>query len=210
MNTRARSPEAKAARRERLLAAALDAFFDQGFAAARMDDIARRAGVSKGTLYLYFASKEEMFHAIIDTVAQPRLESMERTLDTSAGLLASLPHMMELAADYVAHSPMPRIAKILIGEGNQFPALLQEYRTRIIDRLMGTLTRLIEHAAERGEIVTTDAALTARLVVAPIIFSFLWQVSFGQHTNAPLDVPALLKLHGEMLVRTLSLKEPSS
>lgn len=210
MRHRARTPEAKSERREQLLDAALDSFFKQGFAAARMEDIARRAGVSKGTLYLYFASKEDIFLAIIDSVARPRLESLEQIVDQSTGLLETLPQIMQLATHYVEHSPMPRIAKILIGEGNHFPTLLQEYRSRIIDRLLGALTRLIDQAGQRGEIVGVDPALTARLVVAPIIFSSLWQVTFGQHTKAPLDIPALLALHSDMLVRALSPKESSS
>ncbi|BAN68987.1 TetR/AcrR family transcriptional regulator C-terminal domain-containing protein [endosymbiont of unidentified scaly snail isolate Monju] len=150
-----------------------------------------------------------MLHAIIEAVAQPRIEAIERALDTAPGLLDMLPRLMRLAANLAQYSPMPKIAKILIGEGNQFPTLLQEYRSRVIDRLLVALTRLIERARQQGEIVVTDPGLAARLIVAPVVFCVPWQISLGQHPQARMDIPALPELHGQMLNRALSCKEPS-
>lgn len=201
---RARSPEAKAARRKALLDAALDVFFEQGFAAARMETIARSAGVSKGTAYLYFDSKEALFRAIVEEVALPRIQALEKAAEVPLPLAEHLPSMMKLAANFVQYSPMPRIAKVLIGEGGQFPELLRFYHEKVIARGLGVLTRLLEAARARGEIRVEDPALTARWVIAPVLFSALWQVTFARHAAAELDVEAFLAQHARLALRALS------
>ncbi len=201
---RARTPEAKAARRRALLEAGLALFFEQGFAQARMEEIARRAGVSKGTAYLYFESKEALFVGIVEEMALPRIEALEKAARTDLPLAELLPRMMKVAANFVRYSPMPRIAKILIGEGGQFPGLLTIYRERVIDRMLSLLAGLIARAHARGEIQAEDPELVARWVVAPVLFSAIWTVTFGRYTQAELDVEAFLTLHGHLALQALT------
>ncbi|QGX39726.1 TetR/AcrR family transcriptional regulator [Permianibacter aggregans] len=207
---RARSPEAKDERRAVLLQAALDEFFERGFTAARMDDIARRAGVSKGALYLYFDSKEQMFSALIDTVALPNLALIEQKLAQAAsarealfGLLAMLPKVLQ-------RSSLPRLAKILIGDANHFPDMVRAYRERMIERGLKALTGLVERGNTNGEWQVANPALTARLIMAPALFAGIWQVVFQRPDEKPLDVDALFAQHAELLARALGVERPET
>jgi AcrR family transcriptional regulator len=99
---RARSDDAKDERRQALLLVALDEFFQKGFTAARMDDIARRAGLSKGTLYLYFESKEALFTALIETLAMPNLSHIETISTMASTIREALDRLVAFAAIFRA------------------------------------------------------------------------------------------------------------
>jgi AcrR family transcriptional regulator len=216
---RARSQQDKQARRTKLLDAALDRFFEKRFAAARMEDIARAAGVSKGTAYLYFSSKENMFHAIIEAIALPRVSLIRQALESAPSATQALTSLLLVGANLAQYSPMPKIVKILISEGNQFPHLLEEYRTRVIDQLLAALTRLLEKAHASGELHAPQPELTAKLVIAPIIFSAIWQITFARLDDSEsglqaanktsLDIKMFLTLHTELLLKALTPRPPN-
>ncbi len=203
MTRRARSEQAKVERRQVILDAALEAFFESGFSAARMDDIARRAGLSKGTLYLYFDSKEDVFVQLLESLALPNVERFEELANSDLAVRDVLQGLMSVTAHMVRRSPLPFALKILLAESGAFPEVVQTYRENVIDRVLAAITLLLERASERGEIEVDDSRLAARLVVAPVIFSAIWRAVF-ETEDAPVDLEGLFALHAETLTRGLA------
>jgi AcrR family transcriptional regulator len=203
---RARTDQAKDDRREVLQTAALHEFFERGFAAARMDDIARRAGLSKGTLYLYFDSKEALFTSLIETFALPNVERIEMAARAAGGARNAIHAVMALAPSLVRESVVPLIAKILIADAPAFPDMATTYRKTVVERVLAVFTNILKDAHEAGEIEVSDPELTARLIVAPIFFSAMWRVVFEHDDEAKFDVAKLFALHEEMLLRALCFK----
>ena len=204
---RARSEAAKDTRRQALLTAALDEFFERGFAAARMDDIARRAGLSKGTLYLYFDSKEALFASLIETFALPNVERLEAAAADARGAADAIRAMMRLAPVLVRESPVPKIVKILISDALACPDLVAAYRKTVIERVLSIIAGLLQKAHDAGEISIRDPHLTARLIVAPVMLSAVWRVVFERDAEAQVDLDALFAAHEEMLMRGLGVRQ---
>ncbi len=201
---RARTDQAKDQRRQVFLHAALDEFFERGFTAARMDDIARRAGLSKGALYLYFDSKEALFTALVTTIAIPNVERIEgfaaSAVSASAGIHALLSHIPHI----IRETQLPRFMKVLIADSGVFPEVVSNYRRQVIDRALKAITSLLEYGHSNGEFKVDNPALTTRLLVAPMIFSSIWSVVFETDPDAHIDFDALFALHERMLLRALS------
>lgn len=205
---RANSEAAKDLRREQIIHAGLDEFFERGFSSAKMDNIARRAGVSKGTLYLYFASKEALFLDIIKAVAIPRVEMMESMMAQSSGFFSTLNMLSQQLPLLVRQSSVPKVAKVLIGDAFAFPAVVREYRQQVIERGHRALTIMVRKGCETGEIHTEDAENVARLMIAPVIFSAIWTVVFEPHDDEALDLQALFQCHQQMLMKALRPEAP--
>ncbi|MEZ5938544.1 MAG: TetR/AcrR family transcriptional regulator [Hyphomonadaceae bacterium] len=205
MIKRARSEEAKDTRRNALLAAALDEFVERGFAAAKIDDIARRAGLSKGALYLYFDSKEALFKGLIETVAMPRVEEIEAAIAGAPSIRQALEVMSAIAPTIIRESPLPRFMKVLIGDAKTFPDILQSYRREVLERVLGAISAALERAMDRGEIARHDPDLLARIVVSPIPLSGIWHILFGADPDAAVNLEELFRLHADLLGRALAV-----
>lgn len=201
---RARTSEAKDLRRSELMDAALEEFYERGFAAARMDDIARRAGLSKGTLYLYFDNKEALFSSLVEAHALPRAERLEAISQSSGGGFAAISAMMNLAPTILRHTAIPKLVKILVANAAQFPASVTVYRTQIVERILRAVARALEAGRDKGEMNIDDPVMTARLVVAPVLFSLVWRITFEHDPEAKLDLEALFAQHEKILRRALS------
>jgi len=201
---RARTSEAKDERREAFLMAALNEFFERGFASARMDDIARRVGLSKGTLYLYFDSKEALFIALIEKITLPNVDLIEKFTAAAPSATEGIHSLMAFVPHVIRETPMPRVAKVLIADSGAFPDVVQSYRRQVVDRVLAAIADLLERGHAAGELAVDDPQLTARLVVAPIIFSAIWRVVFETDAESRIDLDALFALHERMLLRALS------
>ena len=205
MQQRARTEEAKDQRRQALLAAALDAFFERGFSATRMEDIAARAGVSKGALYLYFPSKEALFTALVDVYALPNVERIEAAASAAPNATAAIDAFISLAPRLVRETAVPKIMKILIADAPAFPEIVNDYRRNVVERGLGLFAGILERAKKTGEFDIDDPQLTARIVIAPMLLSAVWHVVFERNDpKATVDLEALFALHGEMLLRALT------
>lgn len=196
---RARSQKAKEDRRDLLLQCALDEFFERGYSSARMEDIANRGGVSKGTLYLYFASKEELFDGLIETVALPRVAEVRKIVESNESFADILDLMAGQATYTLTKTSLPRLMKIMIGESNNFPETVKAYRQNVLDKVLKAFETLLSSAISRGEINLDDPKLGARMVIAPIAFSGIWEVVFANDPDARVDLDAFFALH----IRTL-------
>jgi AcrR family transcriptional regulator len=202
MNNQARATtdRAKDERRQAILSAALDEFFERGFKAARMDDIARRAGLSKGALYLYFDTKEALFAALLDTIAVPSIERIEAILASAPSLADGIRALTAFAPQVIDRTPLPRVLKVVIADAGNFPALAEQYRRAVIDRGLAALSGLVARSPGQGAIAEGDPQLAARLIIAPVLLSAIWKVVFERPGEPPVDLDRLFHLHAGLLL----------
>ena len=202
---RRRGRPRKIAHPDDLLAAALRVFAEKGFAAARLDDVAREAGVSKAALYLYFESKQAIFEALVRSAVVPNVARLEARVAAWQGSAADLLRsLVEAIAGIVIESELSAFPKLIIAEASNFPDLARLYRTAVIERVLGLLASIVERGIAAGEFRPTDPKLAARLVMAPLLFSAIWKTCFARHDPAPFDPAPLLALHVDTLLKGLA------
>ncbi len=195
--TRTRKAE-PAARRETILDAALTVFAQRGFEAARLDDVAARAGIAKGTLYLYFKDKEALFEEVVRGAASPiieRLGAIAAAPDLS--MSAMLEAMFELFEKEVLGTKRKLIIRLIIAEGPRFPRIAEFYYRDIIGRILPLLAEVARRAADRGELPNDAIARFPQLVAAPLLLTVIWDGLFAN--IKPLDVSAFLRAHRDVL-----------
>lgn len=186
----------KADRPAELLSAALDLFVEKGYAATRLDDVARRAGVSKGTLYLYYDSKESLFKAVIRGGLIPAIQRGEQAVADHQGPMAELLDKIVLGwwAE-VGDSQLGGIPKLMFAEAKNFPDLARFYHDEVISRGYALVQRVLEDGIARGEFVPIDPMYGTRLVLAPLVFLLLWRHSFSACDRQAIDPVTYLRLH---------------
>jgi AcrR family transcriptional regulator len=201
----------KEARPQEILAAALALFAERGFAATRLDDVARRAGVTKGTLYLYFPNKQELFEAVVRQALVPNLERGEALLDEAddadepAALM--LERLMRSWAE-LALSPAGAIPKIIVSEAGNFPKLARFYQETVVDRGMALMRRVLCLGIERGEFrAPGDLDNAVRCICAPLLLAMLWRHSLGRHEAVDrFDPEAICETQLKLLMEGLVLR----
>jgi AcrR family transcriptional regulator len=202
---RRRGRPRKIAGPDELLAAALRVFAERGFAAARLEDVAREAGVSKAALYLYFESKQAIFEALVRSAVIPNVERLEGMVGAWQGSAGDLVRtLVQAMARILLESEVAAFPKLIIAEASNFPDLARLYKTAVIERVLGLLASIIRRGIEAGEFRPTDPRLAARLVLAPILLSSIWKTCFARHDAAPFDPAPLLALHVDTLLRGLA------
>ncbi|MGD9509735.1 MAG: TetR/AcrR family transcriptional regulator [Geminicoccaceae bacterium] len=188
-----------------LLDAALTVFAEKGFAAARMEDIAARAGAAKGTLYLYFPSKEAVFEALVRTLIVPNLDRAEALVAEHRGEVAPLlRQLIELLIGVVRDDRIVVLPRLLIGELYRFPELARFYRANVVDRGLGLIAGLHRRGVASGEFRPQDSTAVARLVVAPVLMMAIWRAVFAPHEPDPFNPAPVLQAHIETLLRGLA------
>ena len=188
----------KEARPQEITAAALAAFAENGYAATRVDDVARRAGVSKGLLYLYFQTKEELFKAVVRGLVMPRIDALTASVDTS-GLTAEefLRGPFLEFVKTIPGSPVSIVIRLLIAEGRKHPDLVQFYWDNVVSRGLQTISELVESGVERGEFRRSAVSDLPHLVIMPVVFSMVFKLLFEQQQ---LDTDKLIETHVDMLL----------
>ena len=192
------------ARPAEILDAALTVFSARGFAAAKLDDVAKEAGISKGTLYLYFDSKEALFEAMalelmrVPVVAQ--LETIAKA-ESASDALRQLIQFMTRMLDDPRRSALP---KLIIAESAGFPELARIWLKTVIHPVRKRLVALIETGIASGEFRAVDPWETTKLVIAPFLLTVIWRKTFEHIDNRRFDSAALLRQHTEFLLRGLA------
>ena len=198
----------KDARPQEILEAALAVFAEKGFAAARMDDIAARARVSKGTIYLYFPSKEAVFEALVRETLGPRLAHFGDLAAAHRGPIAPLlAEILRALGRFLASSDRVVLPKMVIAEAGNFPDLARIYREEIIERGLGLFGGLHKAGVARGEFRDIPAAHAARLCVAPLLLAAIWRTTFARLDAAPYDYEGLIEAHIATLLRGFAIKD---
>lgn len=170
----------KEARPGELLEAALDLFVEKGFAATRVDEVAARAGVSKGTLFLYFPSKEELFKAVVRQSIAGRFEEWAQELETFEGDTAHLlRYCYKVWWERIGSTKASGITKLIFSEAQNFPEILLFYQQEVILPGQALVRRIVERGIARGEVRPVPLDYIVHVVLAPIIFLAVWQHSVG-------------------------------
>jgi AcrR family transcriptional regulator len=194
----------KDARPNEIAAAALDAFAEKGFAATRLEDVAKRAGVSKGTLYLYFKDKEDLFKAVIQLALVPNIALAEKRLAASQGTTEELlTHVVGTFIGTVGGTKLGVIPKLIIAEAHNFPEITKFYVDEVISRGLKIVATILQRGIERGEIRSIDPALGAPVVVGPLLLLVLWKNVFEQHTDQTIDPRGYLSTYADILLKGL-------
>jgi len=194
----------KDARPSELTAAALHLFIEKGYAGTRLDDVASHAGVSKGTLYLYFENKEELFKAVVhDNVVARISKSAEELLSfsrSSAELLSSL--ITGWWRDY-GGSEAGGLGKLIMAESGNFPEIARFFLDEVIEPWHALLAGTLARGVERGEFREVNVAMFVRVITAPLVMLPLWPGSFGPCSGQPVDADAYIQTHVDMVLAAL-------
>jgi AcrR family transcriptional regulator len=183
-------------RREAILAAALDEFASRGFEAARLDDVARRAGVAKGTIYLYFRDKETLFQELVRTMLTPLVGTIEALGAADVPLAMLADRIADLFVSEVYETRRKDVVRLMISEGRRFPALAEFYYREVLSRIIAAMRALLRRAAARGEIPESLAEFP-QIIAAPGLIAIIWSGLFERFE--PLDVRKMMKTHVELL-----------
>jgi AcrR family transcriptional regulator len=191
------------ARPAELTRAALGLFAEKGYAATRLEEVAARAGVSKGTIYRYFANKEALFDAVVREAVTPRFVEMSALFEVYEGSSIEFLRMLMQVAKRTLEGPTPSMLRLVIGESGNFPELARMWADLVAGRMMGLVERVLLRGMERGEFREVDAKAHVPLVMAPIVAIAVARLSLSG-TPVQFDPDSVLDAHVEMLLRGLS------
>lgn len=179
--------------------AALAAFAEKGYAATRVEEVAKRAGVSKGLLYLYFKTKEDLFKAVIRSFLSPRIESLIENIeqtDLSAEDFVRGPFLS--FAKSIPKSPARILVRLMIAEGPKHPDLVAWYWDNVVSRAIDALRSLIRKGIENGEFHDSALQEFPQLLVTPVFFSMIWTIVFAKQMK--LDTDRFIEAHVDMVL----------
>lgn len=203
-DTKPRWERRKDARPQELLAAALDLFVEKGFASTRLEDVARRAGVSKGTLYLYFTNKEELFKAVVRENIVPALGEAEDMISTFEGHSAELLRCVIMGWwEKVGATQASGIIKLVMAEAGNFPDLAQFYQEEVIARSTRMMEGMFERGVSRGEFRAMDVPVMTQVLIAPMLMLITWKHSIGPCDGGQLDPMAFIASFLDMALHGL-------
>jgi len=204
LDTKPRWERRKDARPQELLAAAIDLFVERGFAATRLEDVARRAGVSKGTLYLYFENKEELFKAVVRTSIVPVIGEAESSVAEFDGHSAELLRKVMLDWwDHIGVNKVSGIVKLVMAEANNFPELAKFYQDEVINRGTRMISSMLERGIARGEFRAINVTQTTQVLMAPMLMLVTWKHSVGPCERGDLEPLAFLDAFLDMALHGL-------
>jgi AcrR family transcriptional regulator len=179
-----------------IVRAAVVVFSSKGFAAARLDEIAREAGLSKGALYLYYETKQDLFRAVIKTTVSPNLDLIRQRLDAFPGPFGALLEVfVPLVVQVMTQTPLAAIGKMVIAESRNFPDLARYWHDELVAPMLGLLTSQIAAAQARGEVIGGDARSFGFQLMAPFLLGLLWRETFVPVGAQPIDLDQLARQH---------------
>ncbi|WP_394790281.1 TetR/AcrR family transcriptional regulator [Rhodoferax sp.] len=209
--------QAKRARRKEsrpgeLLAAALDLFVEKGFAATRVEEVAQRAGVSKGTLFLYFSSKEELFKAVVRQSLSGRFQEWSDEVDRCTGSSADLlRYGMTSWWERVGNTNASGITKLMLCEAHNFPEMAAFYQAEVAEPYHLLVRRILQRGLDSGEFADTDIDLATYSVTAPLIFLAMWKHSPSTHpcTTEAFDPEKYIAAQVHIILNGLRARAPA-
>lgn len=185
-------------RPQEITEAAFAAFAEKGFTATKVEDVARQAGVSKGLLYLYFKTKEELFKAVIRSVVMPRVDELTRALDSSElGAEDFIRGPMLAFMKRLPGSPASVVIRLMISEAPKHPDLVDFYWDNVASRGLGALRQLLERGVANGEFRESAVNDLPQLFIAPVMMSIVWGIVFADRS---LDTDKLIETQVDMIL----------
>ena len=189
--------EKSAARRDAILEAAIEEFSARGYEATRIDDVAQRAGVAKGTIYLHFEDKEALFQELVRVMLFPIVGALEAPIPPDMPIRKLLDAFIDLFVREVYGTKRRAVLRLVMTEGPRFPKLAEFHYRNVVERAIAAMRALLERAAERGELKHEALLRFPQLVIAPGIVAIIWSGLFDRF--APLDVAAMMRAHLDVL-----------
>jgi AcrR family transcriptional regulator len=195
-----RRQEQKLHRQEEILKAAFNVFAAHGYEATRIDEVAKKAGIAKGTIYLYFRDKDQLFRAVVNSVVQIKSGTPAGSYEgTGQQLLRDL--LSRMYAHVVRSDKVRSIVRMLVAESGRFPQLAEIYHQEVIAPGLKAVQQVLMRGVENGEFRKTKALDFPQLIIGPALMAMLWQLLFAK--RHPLDVDAYLKAHLEFVLSSL-------
>jgi AcrR family transcriptional regulator len=188
--------EKAAERSAAIVSAALAEFSEKGFAATRMEDVARRAGVAKGTIYLHFKDKQALFEGILLQVITPTIAELEHSAAAGESTRTLLRGLLPLIRD-IGSSPRGDVIRLLISEGARFPELTETHYKVVVKRGLATLKKIAQRAVDRGEMRSDALVRFPQLLSAPLLMGIIWTSLFGRFQS--LDIEAMYEAYIDLL-----------
>jgi AcrR family transcriptional regulator len=189
--------ERAAERRAAIVEAGLEEFVARGFAATRLDDVAKRAGVAKGTIYLHFKDKEALFEELVRTAIVPLINRLTAPPSPTGSIRDALEGFAKTFVQEVTTTRRGDIIRLILAEGPRFPAIADFYYREVVSPGLAGMRALIEIGIARGEIRIPGLARFPQIVVAPAIVGVIWKSLFDRHS--PLDATEMLRVHLDMI-----------
>lgn len=205
MSQQPRYQRRKQDRPQEITDAALAAFAEKGYAATRVDDVAKRAGVSKGLLYLYFKTKEELFKAVVRSFVVPRIDALTEIIESSE--LSSEEFLRGPFLDFVKTlpgSPISVVIRLMIAEGPKHPDLVQFYWDNVVSRGLGAISELLQRGVQTGEFRKSAVTEQPHLFIMPVLFSIIFNLLFDKQS---IDTDRLIETQIDLLITHLKSTE---
>lgn len=185
--------------------AALEAFAEKGYAATKVDDVAKRAGVSKGLLYLYFKTKEDLFKAVIKSFVSPRIDALISNIeDTELSAEAFIRGPFLAFAKSIPKSPVRVLIRLMIAEGPKHPDLVRWYWENVVSRAIEALRSLIRKGIDNGEFRESALLEFPQLLVSPVFFATVFSLVFKKQTT--LDTDRFIEAHVSMVLDSIRVR----
>ena len=191
------------ATRRHIMREATSEFARLGFDQANINTIAEQAGIGKGTIYLYFPAKEDLFRAVVRQKLLPNLDQIEAIIAAHEGSSAELLRLIATRLLQLTETDVTAIPKLVLTEAGNFPTIARFYASVVVRRGMRLLGGVIERGIERGEFRRFDARHVAPIFIAPFLLIMLWKHSLGQHAAPVFEPPVLIETHLNLLLRAL-------
>lgn len=188
----------KEERPQEITEAAFQAFAEKGYAATRVEEVAQRAGVSKGLLYLYFKTKEELFKAVIKSVVIRRVDALVAALENTE--LSSEDFLRGPLLEFmksVPGSPVAVVIRLMVSEGHRHPDLVDYYWENVVSKGLAAISRFIDRGVQRGEFRATAVSELPQLLLAPVMLAVIWRILFARRD---LDTDKLIATHIDMIL----------
>lgn len=188
----------KEERPQEITEAAFQAFAEKGYAATRVEEVAQRAGVSKGLLYLYFKTKEELFKAVIKSVVIRRVDALVAALEKTE--LSSEDFLRGPLLEFmksVPGSPVAVVIRLMISEGHRHPDLVDYYWENVVSKGLAAISRFIDRGVQRGEFRATAVSELPQLLLAPVMLAVIWRILFARRD---LDTDKLIATHIDIIL----------
>lgn len=196
----------KDARPSEIVAAALEVFAEHGYERAKLEEVARRAGVAKGTVFFYFPNKQELFRAVAQTVLAANLERLQSTVVAPDLPLRQFIPLLLAQAAMITRTPAVAMIRLLMAEARSFPDIAQVWHDEVVSKMLALLTTAIENAQAKGEIRPGDPQLFAFSILGPMLAGVVFREMFGQTQARLPDMADLARQHALVIVDGLSIR----
>lgn len=187
-----------------ILAAAQEIFGERGYDATRLEDVGRRAGCTKGTVFLYYESKSELFKAAVREAMSPMVRDTEQAAEEHQGSARDLlTKVLRLRWEHMARTRLTGLVKLLLTETGKYPDLARFYNDEFFDRGQALLRKVIQKGVDKGEFRKVDVEQAARVVVSPLLFAAVWRHTFEPVVSSPIELDEYFNTSLEIMLAGL-------